>query len=254
LRRHWTSWALVVVVIAGGAIVAPAQDVNHQHQWAYEGESGPQHWGDLKPEYSTCKTGKQQSPIDIRDVTPAELPAIHFEYKSTSLRIINNGHTIQVNYAPGSFITVGDHRYELKQFHFHHPSEERIHGDAYSMVIHLVHADKDGKLAVVAVLLKEGSANEALAEIWARIPKTQGKEKEIAGAQINAVDLLPPNTAYYTYAGSLTTPPCSEGVTWFVLKTPMHLSAEQIHTFADIYPDNARPIQPIDGRFVKESQ
>jgi carbonic anhydrase len=106
-----------------------------------------------------------------------------FEYKSTSLRIINNGHTIQVNYAPGSFITVGDHRYELKQFHFYHPSEERIHGDAYSMVIHLVHADKDGKLAVVAVLLKEGSANKALAEIWARIPKTEGKEKEVAGVQ-----------------------------------------------------------------------
>jgi carbonic anhydrase len=253
MRNRWTTLILVLVVFEA-AWVAIAQDANHSHQWAYAGESGPEHWGDLKAEYSVCKTGHEQSPIDIRQAKKADLPVLHFEYKSTPLRIINNGHTIQINYAPGSFLVVGDKRYELKQFHFHHPSEERIQGKSYDMVAHLVHADSQGKLAVVAVLLKEGPANNFLNEIWASIPKTEGKEQAIAGVQINAADLLPPNTAYYTYAGSLTTPPCSEGVAWFVLKTPVDLSTAQVHTFAHIYPDNARPVQPIDGRVVKESQ
>jgi carbonic anhydrase len=241
---------LVFVVIASQGA---AQDAKDQHEWSYEGDQGPAHWGDLKAGYSACKTGTEQSPIDIGDVRTTKLPAIHFQYKNTPLKIINNGHTIQVNIAPGSFIAVGDKRYELKQFHFHHPSEERIHGQSYDMVVHLVHADSGGKLAVIAVLLKKGNANSTLDEIWTQMPKIEGKEQEIAGVQINAAALLPPDTAYYTYRGSLTTPPCSEGVRWFVLKTPIEISTEQIDTFATIYPHNVRPVQPIGGRVVKAS-
>jgi len=254
MKSRRTRFLLLVVLVAAAAASAPAQDANHQHQWSYAGETGPQHWGDLKAEYATCKTGKEQSPIDIRSATKAPLPAIRFQYKSSPLRIINNGHTIQVNYAPGSFITVGDKRYELKQFHFHHPSEERVQGKSYAMVAHLVHADSQGNLAVIAVLLTPGKANRSLDEIWTHMPRTEGKEEAIAGVEVNADNLLPHNLTYYTYPGSLTTPPCSEGVTWFVLKTPVQISPEQVNAFARIFPDNARPIQPLNGRVVKESE
>jgi carbonic anhydrase len=236
------------------AALTLAQNGKHEHEWAWEGEAGPLHWADLKPEYATCKTGKEQSPIDIRNPRQAALPAIHFDYKASPLKIIDNSHTIQVNYAPGSFITVGDHRYQLLQFHFHRPSEERIQGKSYQMVAHLVHADSEGKLAVVAVLLEKGTANSTIQEIWDKLPKTQGKEETVPGVEINASGLLPKNTAYYTYPGSLTTPPCTEGVTWLILKTPVDLSSEQIDTFAKIYPHNARPIQPLGDRVVKASK
>lgn len=255
MKRYCIAFAFVVVTaITMHSPAQDVQDVNDHTKWSYQGEAGPDHWGDLKAEYSVCKTGKEQSPIDIRDPKKADLQPIRFDYKSTPLKIINNGHTIQVNYAPGSFITVGDKHYELKQFHFHHPSEERINGQLYDMVVHLVHADSEGKLAVVAVLLKKGSSNRALDEIWTHFPKVAGEEQAIAGVQINATALLPHATAYYTYEGSLTTPPCTEGVTWLVLKTPRVISTDQIDSFAKIFPNNARPIQPVNGRVVKESR
>jgi carbonic anhydrase len=250
MKKYWMAFALLVVAVTA----MPAQDTGHDHAWSYEGENGPAHWGDLEPAFSACKVGKEQSPIDIRNATEAKLPAIHFEYKNSSLKIINNGHTIQVNYDPGSFITVGDKKYQLIQFHFHRPSEERIHGRSYEMVAHLVHADSSGKLAVVGVLLEKGTANDTVNEVWAHMPKTEGKQQEFPGVQVNAAGLLPEKTAYYTYAGSLTTPPCSEGVTWLVLKSPTQISAEQIETFAKIYPMNSRPIQPLNGRVVKDSE
>jgi carbonic anhydrase len=245
---------LVFFLIIASSLPILAHDGKQGHEWSYEGADGPANWGDLKPEYVTCKVGKEQSPIDIVNPKQSALPVIRFDYKSVPLKIVNNGHTIQVNYAPGSSITVGDDRYQLVQFHFHRPSEERINGKSFEMVIHLVHADSDGKLAVIAVLLQKGQANKTLQEIWARMPKTEGKEQEIPGVQINASTLLPQDTTYYTYAGSLTTPPCTEGVTWFVLKTPADISPEQIDVFAKLYPDNARPVQPIGTRVVKAGQ
>ncbi len=244
----------VLLLIIASSLPILAQDGKHGHEWTYEGADGPAHWGDLTPEYATCKVGKHQSPIDIVNPKQAALPVIRFDYKNVPLKIVNNGHTIQVNYASGSFITVGERRYQLVQFHFHRPSEERINGKSFEMVIHLVHADGDGKLAVIAVLLQKGKANSALQEIWARMPKTEGKEQEISGVQINALTLLPQDTTYYTYAGSLTTPPCSEGVTWFILKTPADIAPEQVDIFAKLYPDNARPVQPIGSRLVKAGQ
>jgi carbonic anhydrase len=226
--------------------------------WEYEGARGPEHWGDLDPEYAACKTGKEQSPIDIRNAEKADLPALRFEYKSGPLKyLINNGHTIRVNYhAPGNenFLMVGDQRYQLTQFHFHRPSEEYIHGKPYDMVVHFMLEASDGKIAGVAVFLKAGGANATLQQIWDHMPMTESKEEEIAGVKINPTGLLPHDFGYYTYMGSLTAPPCAEGVTWFVLKTPVEISAAQIDAFAKLYPHNVRPLQPLNGRVVKESQ
>ncbi len=233
---------------------AQAQEAKPAHEWSYSGAEGPKHWGSIKSDYATCKLGHRQSPIDIRDAKHHALPPIQFDYKSAPLKVINNGHTIQVNIPPGSFITVGDKKYELKQFHFHHPSEEHVNGRPYDMVAHLVHADSDGKLAVVAVLLDEGSANSLVQKIWENMPKTEGHEQVVSGVEINPSALLPMTTGYYTFPGSLTTPPCSEEVTWFVLKKPSELSAAEIAAFAKIYPHNARPIQPTNGRTIVESQ
>lgn len=241
---------LVVTAVSG----LQAQEAKPAHEWSYSGAEGPKNWGSIKSDYATCKLGHQQSPIDIRDVKRESLPAIQFDYKSAPLKVINNGHTIQVNIAPGSFITINNKRYELKQFHFHHPSEEHVNGKPYDMVAHLVHVDSDGKLAVVAVLLKKGSANSLVQRIWENLPKTEGQEEAASGVEINPSALLPANTGYYTFPGSLTTPPCSEEVTWFVLKMPSELSAGEIAAFAKIYPHNARPIQPTNGRTILESK
>jgi carbonic anhydrase len=224
--------------------------------WSYEGARGPEHWGDLDPAYATCKDGKEQSPIDIRSAEKADLPAIRFEYKSGPLNIINNGFTaVRVDYShSGDFLVVGDKRYELKQFHFHRPSEEYIDGQPYDMVLHLLHVASDAQIAGVAVLLKAGTANATVQRLWEHMPKTAGKLEEIPGVEVNPAGLLPHNTGYYTYKGSQTAPPCTEGVTWFVLKSPMEISTEQIDAFAKLYPHDVRPVQPLHGRAVKESR
>ena len=222
-------------------------------------QTGAEHWSELDPEYAACNAGKEQSPIDIRSAEKAELPAIRFEYKSGPLKyLIDNGYTLRVNYhdAPesGNFLIVGDKRYQLTQFHFHRPSEEYIDGKPYDMVLHLMHQASDGTVAGVAVLLKAGKANAAIQQLWERWPKTEGKEEEVAGVQVNPSDLLPSAAAYYMYMGSLTAPPCTEGVTWLVLKAPLDISAEEIAEFAKHYPHDVRPLQPLNGRVVKESQ
>lgn len=227
-------------------------------QWEYEGPRGPEHWSSLDPEYADCK-GKEQSPIDIRDTVKADLPALRFEYKSGPLKyLINNGHTIRVNYhdAPGtgSFLIVGDKRYQLTQFHFHRPSEELVHGKAYEMVAHFMHQANDGQVAGVTVFLKAGKANATVQQIWEHMPEKAGKEQEIPGVEINPAGLVPSETGHYEYMGSLTAPPCTEGVRWFVLKTPVEMSVEQIDAFARLYPHDVRAVQPLNGRIVKESR
>jgi len=222
----------------------------HPPHWSYEGKEGPQNWGQLDPAYATCASGHAQSPIDIADAKLAELLPLEFQYNSATLNIINNGHTIQVNYAPGSRLTVGDKTYTLKQFHFHHPSEERINGRDFDLVAHLVHDDGSGHLAVVAVLFKQGKSNPLLDAVWRNIPPHMERAVDMPSVRINVTDLLPGDTSYYTYRGSLTTPPCSEGVTWYVLKNMSTLSADQVAAFAKLYPHNARPIQPRYDREI----
>lgn len=226
----------------------------HSAHWSYEGEEGPQKWAELDPAFGTCGSGREQSPIDIRQPTPAELPSLKFDYSSAPLDIVNNGHTIQMNYPPGSTLTVGDKSYTLKQFHFHHPSEEHVDGRGFELVAHLVHADESGRLAVVAVLFQIGPANTLLDSVWSRMPSETGNNVQFSAITLNAKDLLPANRGYYTFRGSLTTPPCSEGVRWFVLKQPASLSRDQAKAFAKIFPNNARPVQPTNEREVLQTK
>lgn len=256
-----------LLVIA--AVLLPArsrgQDADYSHYvspwktpWDYEGPKGAEHWGDLDPLYATCSAGKEQSPIDIRNAHKAELPAIRFEYRTSPLKyVLNNGHTIRVNYhdAPGSgnFLSVGGKRYQLTQLHFHRPSEEYIHGKPYDMVIHLMHTASDGEIVGVAVLLKAGRSNATIQQLWEHMPRSEG-QAEVAGVELNPAGMLPHNTGYYMYMGSVTAPPCTEGIKWLVLKTPVEISAAQIRAFAELYPHDVRPLQPLNGRVVMESQ
>ncbi|MEY2840198.1 MAG: hypothetical protein RJB60_2497 [Pseudomonadota bacterium] len=225
----------------------------HDVHWAYGGDTGPDSWGMLKPEFKTCMMGKRQSPIDIRDGIKVQLEPIQFEYRQTPFKVLDNGHTVQVNVEPGNSITVLGRRYELVQFHFHRPSEERINGRQYEMVAHLVHKDSDGKLAVVAVLMDQGMAHPMVQLVWNSLPLEKGFE-QYSPVMVDMNMMLPESKQYYTYMGSLTTPPCSEGVLWMVMKQPATLSREQINVFARMYPMNARPIQSAAGRMIKDGQ
>lgn len=222
--------------------------------WSYDGSDGPDHWGDLEPGFATCKAGMHQSPIDIKDAKESELAPIHFDYKLSPLRIVNNGHTIRVNYEPGSSITVNGISLPLVQFHFHHKSETEIGGQKYDMELHLVHQDSAaGRTTVVAVLIKSGNENALLRDLLSHASQKIGEEVEKKKIVINAADFLPADQNYYVFDGSLTIPPCGEPVKWYVLKTPIEASPAQIAAFAKLYPDNARPVQPLNGREVLES-
>ena len=222
--------------------------------WSYTGATGPAKWAALSKEFKACKAGEEskQSPIDIPDAKArkGDLPGLLFNYKPASLKIIDNGHTIEVVYPPGSFVSIEGKHYELQQFHFHKPAEEKIDGKGHEMDAHLVHKGPDGKLIVIAVLFDVGKENKTIKSIWDALPKEKGKEVTVDAVKINPIDLLPTEKGYYTYAGSLTTPPCSEQVTWYVLKTPVLVSADQIARFGRIYPNNARPIQPFNDRDI----
>jgi carbonic anhydrase len=237
---------------AGAAPPAAAHAGASPAHWAYEGRGGPQAWGRLKPEFGQCASGKRQSPIDIRDGVALDLDPLVFDYKPSSFGVIDNGHTVQVNLAPGNAIEVMGRRYELLQFHFHRPSEERINGRQFEMNAHLVHKDASGRLAVVAVLLERGAAQPLLQTVWNNLP-LEKHEEAAARTQIDLNQLLPTDRRYYTYMGSLTTPPCSEGVLWMVMQQPVPVSAQQIDIFSRLYPMNARPIQQAAGRLIKQS-
>ncbi|MBL8348205.1 MAG: carbonic anhydrase family protein [Rubrivivax sp.] len=221
--------------------------------WGYEGSAGPTAWGALKPEFGLCANGQRQSPIDIRGGLAVDLEPVKFDYRPSAFSVIDNGHTVQVNLPPGNAIEVGGRRYELVQFHFHRPSEERIDGRQFEMSLHLVHKDPTGRLAVVGVLLGKGPAHPAVQTVWNNLPLERNEESP-ARAQIDPGHLLPEDRRYFTYMGSLTTPPCSEGVQWVVMRTPVTLTPEQIELFARIYPMNARPAQPVAGRRIMQSQ
>jgi carbonic anhydrase len=220
--------------------------------WAYAGEGAPEHWAELKPDFKLCAVGTRQSPIDIRDGIKVDLEKIQFDYRPSGFAVLDNGHTIQVNIAAGNSLQVMGRRFELQQFHFHRPSEERINGRQFEMVAHLVHKDAEGRLAVVAVLIERGSDHPLVQTIWNNLPLEKMEALTAPGA-IDPGQLLPDDKAYYTYMGSLTTPPCTEGVLWMVMRQPVQLSAQQIGIFARLYPMNARPLQAGSGRMIKES-
>jgi carbonic anhydrase len=222
--------------------------------WGYDGPHGPAHWSELHPDYALCGHGERQSPIDLRDGIAVDLHPVRFDYRPSRFSVIDNGHTVQVQVqvGTGNWIEVGGRRYELQQFHFHRPSEERIEGRQFEMSAHLVHRDAEGRLAVVAVVLERGPALPTVQQVWNDLPL----EKQLAApghGELDPAGLLPADRRYYTYMGSLTTPPCTEGVLWMVMQQPVTASVQQIDIFSRLYPMNARPVQRAAGRLVKQS-
>jgi carbonic anhydrase len=254
--RQFGAGVLAIVVGTVLSLAATAGYGAEEGRWSYAGPTGPAKWGTLDKGFAQCKLGQNQSPIDIPDASArkGDLAPLLFNYKPSPIRIIDRGHTIQVNYAAGSFLSVNGKRYELTAIQFHKPAEEKIDGKGHDMDAHLVHRSPDGKLAVIAVLLDTGKENRLIKALWDNLPKEKGKENVVDAVKISAVDLLPENKGYYTFAGSLTTPPCSEDVTWFVMKTPVQVSADEIARFARSYPMNARPVQPVNSRDIQATR
>lgn len=229
------------IVIASGAA-----------HWAYEGPEGPQHWGDLSHDFHLCKEGKKQSPVDITNAKLAHLNKISFRYTSEPKEILNNGHTIQVNMKKGSVLKVDGKTYNLIQFHFHAPSEHTFNAQPADMVAHFVHQTKEGQLGVIGLLFRisKNKSNKTLGQLWKYLPHNTGDKRAIAPG-ITVAKLLPKNTTYYHYSGSLTTPPCSENVNWMILQNSVAVSRQQVAAFSNIIQQNVRPIQALNGREIE---
>ncbi|WP_159650483.1 carbonic anhydrase [Vibrio atypicus] len=224
---------------------ASAQAAN----WGYEGEHGPEHWGEFASE---CANGKNQSPVNIESATDADLKDLQFDYQGKVISLLNNGHTLQTSLEGSNTLKVDGKAFQLKQFHFHTPSENHVDGKEYPLEAHFVHADEQGNLAVVAVFFKLGESNSTLAKLLQNIPS---KDQNIAiKVPFDANALIPRDKEYYRFSGSLTTPPCSEGVRWLVFKDVQSISPEQVKQFANVMGENNRPIQALNARVILENQ
>ncbi len=239
----WFAAAGLITVLAGcGA-------AHHGPHWSYEGETGPKHWGELAKEYRLCESGVEQSPIDLKVTQEKSSTKLEFSYQPTDIDVVNNGHTVKFNYKPGSFLSVDGKKYELKQFHYHVPSEHTVNGGHFPIEIHLVHQDEEGHLAVVGMMIKEGTTNQKMEPVIKYLPYENGEKIIEKQATIDMSVMLPKHTErFFHYRGSLTTPPCSESVEWFVLTDPIRMSDEQITEFSRIYQDNNRPVNPLGSR------
>ena len=234
------------------AVIKPNKGKAHAAHWTYEGKEGPENWGKLQPEFATCDTGQNQSPVNIDATIDAPLKTLKGIQKMPAKEIVNNGHTIQANFKEGNMLLLDDTPFQMKQVHFHTPSENTIKGKSYPLEAHFVHADKKGNLTVIAVMYKEGKMNAGLEKLWSQMPKEAGAPVPL-NTKVTANELLPENRDYYRFSGSLTTPPCTEGVRWLVLKTPLTASKEQITAFEEVlHHHNNRPVQPLNGRVVLE--
>jgi len=229
-----------------------APSAHAEVHWTYTGETGPDRWGALQAEWSPCG-GAGQSPVDIDHTAKSEAtdhPVLQILHRPHVADEVNNGHTIQVNYTQGDTLRLGSDVYALKQYHFHAPSEHTVRGKRYPMEMHLVHQADDGRLAVIGVFIEQGAHNKAFDPIWSNLPRTAGGESHLDNVTVDVDQLLPRKSAVYRYDGSLTTPPCSEGVKWMVMATPIQLSAEQIGAFRGVIDGNSRPVQALNGRVV----
>ena len=242
--------ALSIPIIGVLASPTPTKAGEDSPDWSYGGAANPTQWGRLGHDFALCETGRDQSPIDIDNAvlgTPAD---IVFNYSEAPLVVVNNGHTVQVNYEKGSTVSINGEEYELLQFHFHTKAEHTLSRRAAAMELHFVHRNEEGKLAVVGVMMEKGKAHPSIDTIWQHIPGA-GETNAVEGVTMNVASLLPNGSTYYSYSGFLTTPPCSEGVSWNVLAKPIQVSEEQIAAFEQLYQVNARPIQPTNGRIIE---
>ena len=246
---------LLIIVSLGLGACAPKAETPHTAEpphWTYEGEEGPEHWGNLDQSYALCGTGKSQSPIDVTAPGEEGLSNISFHYQPSEVNILNNGHTVQVNYDAGSYMDLDGVRYDLVQFHYHAPSEHALNGKLFAAELHIVHKSADGTLAVVGILFEEGAQNDALQPFVDNLPAEKSDVKD-AGVKINAAELLPAIQTTYRYNGSLTTPPCSEGVHWNLMTTPVEISSEQLSALETLFEEgNNRPVQPLNDRPLVE--
>jgi carbonic anhydrase len=243
LSRRRFSLGLLACPLCASA--AQAADAPH---WDYEGHGGAQKWGELADGFKACGIGAEQSPIDLSGSIKATLDPPRFEWKPQAFKIVNNGHTIQANAAPGSTLAIGKDTYNLVQFHFHAPSEHAVNGKRFAMEVHFVNAAADGRLAVVGVFMQPGRKNAAFAAIMQAAPRTEG-EKTL-DQPVDPRQFLPAGKALFRYKGSLTTPPCSEVVDWNVFEQPIEVAESDIKAFQTIFPMNARPLQPLNRRFL----
>lgn len=242
---------------AGAAhAAAPHAAAPHEMHWAYDGEAGPQAWARLKPEFQACASGKRQSPIHIEESATLPGPAepLQLGYRPSTGSVVNNGHTIQVDLEGDNTLTVRGTTYRLVQFHFHHPAEEKVNHKGFAMVVHLVHKSDDGRLAVIAVLMDPGADSTLLRKVFTYMPLDTADRVRLPAGLVDLNELLPQDQRYYQFLGSLTTPPCTEGVLWLVLKQPVTLGRDQLRLFAQQFPNNARPTQALNGRPVREAQ
>lgn len=237
-------------VAGNGGDHAPAPGVRHAIHWGYEGFDGPEHWGHLDSGYRLCGTGQSQSPIDLGMANTVASVTVQTDYKRGPLTVLNNGHTVQVNFDGAAGLMSSNHRYSLKQVHFHTPSEHVINGRRYPLEAHFVHADEYGKLAVLGVLFEEGPTNIELAKVIVAAPRREAGPKTIEGFSFDPRALLPASLEVYRYMGSLTTPPCSEGVNWHVAAQPITASASQMADLMEIMGHNARPVQAFNERLL----
>lgn len=242
------------VIPLGGFFTNAIADKGHGAKWGYEGKTSPSHWGDLKEEFSLCKNGENQSPINIMKVNKAKAPPLEIHYDETTLDVLNNGHTIQFNYEPGSHIKIGEKKFNLLQFHFHAPSEHIVKGKPLDMEMHLVHKNDQGELAVIGVFFAIAAKNPTLDSFWKYLPEKINEPTKMTEIKVNAKDLLPGNLGYFFYSGSLTTPPCSEGVMWNVLKQPLPVTESQINSFNALVGNNARPSQALNTRSISQAE
>ncbi|MGB0909112.1 MAG: carbonic anhydrase [Nitrospirales bacterium] len=223
----------------------------HAH-WAYLGVEDPSHWAMLSKEYLACEAGNRQSPINITSTHHGDhYQRLEFHYQTSELHEINNGHTIQVSHVSGCRVDLNDRTYKLRQFHFHSPSEHHIEGQAFPMEMHLVHQDEAGHVLVIAIMMKTDAEQPVLRKLWKWLPDQVGQEVSIP-LELSLAEILPTSTHHYAYSGSLTTPPCTEGVQWIVLKEPMHVAQQDVDEFVSIIGRNARPIQPRRGRHIDD--
>lgn len=238
---------IAAVVVTATLFLAAA----HAAQWSYEGAAGPERWGTLSPDYAACERGQNQSPINIQGALKTASVPLALHYKgAVGKTIINNGHTIQIDFDKGNTLTLDGRQFDLVQVHFHAPAENEIDGKRYPLEAHFVNADAQGKLAVIGVMFQTGSPNASLARIWSQMPTTQGPAAPLP-VKFLPSSLLPTSLSYYRYSGSLTTPPCSEGVRWLVLQNPAQASAAQIRAFEQLMGQATnRPVQPLNGRVI----
>ena len=252
LQKFRVVFILAATLIACAPVKGESSHADTSPHWTYEGEEGPEHWGDLDPAYKFCGTGKNQSPIDVTAPVEQDLANIVFHYQPSEVNILNNGHTVQVNYDAGSYIELNGARYDVAQFHYHAPSEHAVDGKLFAAELHIVHKSADGSLAVVGILLDEGVQNDAYLPFTENLPAKESEATD-AGVTINAADLLPAEQTSFRYSGSLTTPPCSEGVNWLLMTTPVEISTEQIEALTSLFEEgNNRPVQPLNDRPLTE--